>query len=273
MDILCTEGPFVLVVFGRKGVAVLGHTAQNGFVLVIVSCDHLSTAARPSEGTDANALHRHHPQAADDILALVLVFLIDTLTIVNTHLIVQQATTVAVGEQVTLYLQTDVASTRTLFASTVAKAREVVHHQAIAIPSLSDGVGGVFKGESTLELTGTHTELLVFCPFGIEVNQHHGGVARAGIRCSLQLNTPVEVANLAVQNQTGQTQVKLIVLTVGLLSVLGLILQHAVAANLDILHPGRHFYGCLVFLLLHLGFFSTHGACGGYEQRHEPCQE
>ena len=86
MYILRAERPVLVChIFRTERITVLGNTpADRSTVNGIVD----DTAARPSEGTDAHALDRHEPYTADDILAVVLVFLVDTLTIEDTNLVV-----------------------------------------------------------------------------------------------------------------------------------------------------------------------------------------
>ena len=84
-------------------------------------------------------------------------------------------------------------------------------------------------------------------PFGIKVNQLHGGLS--GARCvgALNLGTPVKVGNLAIEDHTEQTQVERV--AVSILLVFTLILKHAIAAELNVFDPLRQFDGLLFFLL------------------------
>ncbi len=66
-------------------------------------------------------------------------------------------------------------------------------------------MGGVLVSESTLELTDTNLELRVFAPFCIEVYQLNCWLARTFGIGALNLGTPVEIANLAVKDETGQS--------------------------------------------------------------------
>ena len=50
------------------------------------------------------------------------VLVVCALTVVNTHLVVQQSMSVGLGKQVTLHLKTDVATIRHVFANSVADA-------------------------------------------------------------------------------------------------------------------------------------------------------
>ena len=175
---------------------------MNCFIFVY----HIATTTCPSKGTDAQTLDGHYPDATDDILAVVLIRLVYTLTVIDTYLIVEQTASVGIGEEVTGKLDTDITSTRTLFTSTVSEGRELVDYVSIATPTLCNGVGWVLKSKGTLELSCTDFELRESSPFCIEVYQLYCWLARScGVR-SLNLGAPVEVANLAVQNETSQTK-------------------------------------------------------------------
>ena len=201
MQILGTERVLIQVVLGRQGIAVLGHAA-----FLTIREQHVTTATRPSEGTDAQTLDRHYPDAADDVLAVVLVRFVHTLTVINAYLIVEQTASVSVGEQVTGNLHTDVTATRGTLTSTVAEARQVVDDVGIGAPALRDGVGGILEGEGTFELSGTHLELRVFAPLCVEVYQLYGRLSRTCGVGALNLGTPVEVTDFSIQDETGQTQ-------------------------------------------------------------------
>ena len=107
MQILSTEHVFASAVLSREGIAVLFHAAG----LTCQRVEHGTTTTCPSEGTNAQTLNRHYPYATNDILAVVLVLLIDTFTIVDAHLIVEHATAFGIGEEVTRELNTDVTTT------------------------------------------------------------------------------------------------------------------------------------------------------------------
>ena len=100
-------------------------------------------------------------------------------------------------------------------------------------------MGGVLIREGALELSGTNLELRILAPFCIEVYQLNGGLTRTCGVGSLNLGTPVEVANLAIKDETGQTQVEGVRL--GIFLVSALILQHAVTAELDVVYPLGYF--------------------------------
>ena len=85
MQILRTEHVFTLRVLSRDSIAVLANAAGG----VGVWIKHVATATRPSESTDAQTLDGHHPDTTDNILAIVRILLVDTLTIVDTYLIVE----------------------------------------------------------------------------------------------------------------------------------------------------------------------------------------
>ena len=185
----------------------------------------------------------------------------------------EQSAAIGIGEEVTGKLDTDVTTTTGLLTSTVTEGRELVDHVRITAPTLCDGVGGVLKGEGTLELSGSDLELRVFTPFSIEVYELYGRLSGTSGVCALNLCTPVEVANLAIEDETGQTQVEGVgVVTFGILT---LILQHAVAAELDVLHPGWNLDGGLLLSgFLNSLYFCVHGlwffcACSANETCHQ----
>ena len=131
-------------------------------------------------------------------------------------------------------------------------------------------MGGVLKCEATLELSGTDLELWISSPFCIEVNELNGGLTRTSGVGTLNLGAPVEVTDLTVEDETGQTQIE----GVGMVAfgVLSDILQHAIAAELDVLHPLGKFDGLLLLLLLSvLYFLLLSRQCAGEtnHQRHQ----
>ena len=84
---------------------------------------------------------------------------------------------------------------------------------------------------------------------------------------TLNLGTPVEVADLTVEDKTRQTQVERIrVVTLGVLS---LILQHAVAAEFDVVDPCGNFRSLLLCFLHFLYFRQRLRAYGDSRQRHQ----
>ena len=99
---------------------------------------------------------------------------------------------------------------------------------------------GILKGKGAFELTHPHTELLVLYPLGIEVNELHSRLTRTFRIRALDLSTPVEFAYLSIKDETGQTQVELVVLAT--FFILCLILQHAVAAKLKVIVPLGGFF-------------------------------
>ena len=200
MQILSAESVAVQIIFCRDSITVLLYAAG----LVGDRIEHLTTRTCPSEGTDAEALDRHHPDTTDDILAVIIVLRIHTFTIVNTNLIVEHTTTIGVGEEITLELDTDITTTRRALTSTVTESREFVDHVSITTPALCDGVRGVLKGERTLELTSADLELWESSPFCIEVNELNGGLTRTSGVGTLNLGAPVEVTDLTVEDETGQ---------------------------------------------------------------------
>ena len=81
-------------------------------------------------------------------------------------------------------------------------------HVGIAAPALCDGVGGVLECEGTLELTCTDLELRILAPFSVEVDELYGGLSGTRGIGALDLGAPVEVADLTVEDETGQTEIK-----------------------------------------------------------------
>ena len=88
-------------------------------------------------------------------------------------------------------------------------------------------------------MTSTNLELWILTPFCIEVYQLNGGLTWSLDVGTLNLGTPVKVANLTIKDETGQTQVEGVRL--GIFLVSALILQHAVTAELDVVYPLGYF--------------------------------
>ena len=104
--------------------------------------------------------------------------------------------------------------------------------------------------EGALELSGADAERLVARPFGIEVEQLNRRFTGSPDVGPLYLGAPIEVANLAVEYQAHKPQVKRAALTVVLLVLVlvgCLILQHAIAAQLDVPDPLRQLSGSRLF--------------------------
>ena len=118
---------------------------------------------------------------------------------------------VADGKEVALQLQADVASGCRFLTRAVAKAAKGVDDVGIGIPPLGNGIGGILECECPLELSDADSGLLVFSPLDIEVYQLHGRFARSFVARSLYLDTPVEVADFAVEHHTHETQIELVV--------------------------------------------------------------
>ena len=116
----------------------------------------------------------------------------------------EHTTTIGVGEEITLELDTDITTTRRALTCTVTESREFVDYVSITTPALCDGVRGVLKGERTLELTCANLELWESSPFCIEVNELNGGLTRTSGVGTLNLGAPVEVTDLTVEDETGQ---------------------------------------------------------------------
>ena len=160
----------------------------------------------------------------------------------------EDSAAIGIGEEVASKLDTNVATTRRALTSTVAKGRKLVDHVGITTPALCDGVGGVLECEATFELPRTDLELWESAPLGIEIYELNGGLSRTSGVSALNLGAPVEVANLTIEDETSQTEVEGV--RVVALRILSLILQHAVATELDVLDPLGEFDS----LLLLLGF-------------------
>ena len=256
VDILGAEGVFIFVVFGGDGVTVLLDTAG----LACLWIEHTATATCPSESTDTEPLDGHHPYTTDDIFAVVHILLVHTLTIVDTNLVVEHTTAVGIGEEVTRNLDTDITTTGGSLTGTVAKGRQFVDYISVTTPALCDGVGGVLVGEGALELSCAYLEFWIFAPLRIKVYKLYCGLSRTCCIGALDLSTPVEVADFAVENETGKTQVEGVrVVSFGVLS---LILQHAITAEFNVLHPGWQLNGGFLLSSLHFLYLSNRlGVC------------
>ena len=117
MDILGAQLQVALLVLGAQGIAVL--TQAYGLAAALASIGTF-----PAKGADAHALDRHDPSAADDVLALIHVLDVDSLTVEHAHLIVYQVAAAAVLEEIALELQTDVTAIAGVHTCAVAEARQ-----------------------------------------------------------------------------------------------------------------------------------------------------
>ena len=208
MYVFCAEGVLILVVFHGEGVAVLADI--QGFLGVGVY--HPAAASRPPEGAYAQPLNGRDPDASDDVFAVVLVPDVDAFAIEDTDLVMQQVASGLILQEVALKLDADVASRGTLLACAVAIAYEGVDDVGVGIPSLGDGVHGVLEGEGALEFAALDTQPFEFPPLGVEVYEHHGGFAGTLGGGGLYLHSPVEVADLAVEHQTCESQIEIVVI-------------------------------------------------------------
>ena len=78
--------------------------------------------AIPSKRTDAQVFCGHYPQSTNQILVTINILVVGALTVVNTHLVVQQSMAVIHWQQVSLHLKTDVATVRPMFSDAVVEA-------------------------------------------------------------------------------------------------------------------------------------------------------
>ena len=69
-------------------------------------------AASPSESTNTNTFNGHYPKTTDKVFLLILIFCINTFAIEYTKLVVYQTSATGIRQNVTLQLNTDVATTR-----------------------------------------------------------------------------------------------------------------------------------------------------------------
>ena len=136
VDVLRTNSPSVFLVFEREGVAVLVQTANAraflnvgsiGGIMLVGLCSLSCVRACPSEGTDTHAAYWHYPYATNHILLIVNVLGVGALTVEHSNLIMQQVAAVGILEEITLKLQTDVATIGSVLAGTVAETRQLAH--------------------------------------------------------------------------------------------------------------------------------------------------
>ena len=167
---------------------------------------------------------------------LVHILGVDTLSVVDTYLIVQQVAFLGIGQEVTLHLHADVTSVAGLDTAAVGEVAELVDGLGITEESLVDRMHRVLKGERTLELTDFHFEETIFLPLGERIYDTRGVAERGRVAVELQLHFPIPVVlDAPFEGDTAQTQVKRV--SLGVLLVAILILCHHIARELHIVDP------------------------------------
>ena len=138
INVFATEGPPLRNILATEGKTTFFHcllslygllfTINIKYRLMRIGVYQRVTAfsgvrTGPPERTYTHAFNRHNPQSTDNIFALVGITHVDTLSVKNAHLIVNQRPVVAIRKEVALYLQADITSVTGRFASSVAKSR------------------------------------------------------------------------------------------------------------------------------------------------------
>ena len=151
----------------------------------------------------------------------------------------EEVAVIGILEEVALKLHTEVTTVGALLACAIREACELADVLRIAHEALCDRVHGVFKSEGALELSGLDAEEFVLLPLSEEIDETDVGlrlVGIVGVTVDLHLHFPVEVVvGAAFKSHSHESEVEAVVL--GIFLVAGLILHHAVAAELDVLKP------------------------------------
>ena len=151
--------PSLCVVAGREGPAVASH---GDIVAPEVSL--------PSGDAEEEAFEGLHLEGADEVLAPVVVGVVDTVPVEDAGGVGEESMLVlADGEEATLESQTDVAPVHVGLSAVVAKAGELGHDLVVAGGADVPGVQGIAEGERSLELSELHGKLLPVRPLDVEV--------------------------------------------------------------------------------------------------------
>ena len=169
MDILTAECPVIDLILAADCITSAGKGDDGllgGVGCIEISVSGISTI--PAEGADSHARNGDEPEASDKVLIVVNILDIDTLTIVNTDLVVKERVVVKL-EEIALELETKVTAVGCMLFDTVIHAGEVACRLAVAVEALLDRVHRVLEGECSLELSELDIEGLVFLPLDISV--------------------------------------------------------------------------------------------------------
>ena len=171
MNVFRTKCPIVGFVLCRYGVSALLQSAcarvVNGVAFGIHGLPGAFSGIRssPAKPAESHTFDWHNPCATDEVFLLVYVFDVDTLAVVDSHLVMEEITIVGVLEQIALQLNTDITAIAGVAAITVVESREFQHVLPIRHKALVDGVHRILKGKSPFELADLDICELVFLPF------------------------------------------------------------------------------------------------------------
>ena len=145
----------------------------------------IGETAVPTESADRKPFHGTDPQTADQILEVVDICVIDTLSVEQPHLIVQEFTTTCHREKVTLHLHTDVTTARSVLPDSVVETLQFRSHLREATESHCDAGNRFFKAERTVVLSEAHLRLREFAPLHIRIEQTRPAI---NARCTTHLH-------------------------------------------------------------------------------------
>ena len=115
------------------------------------------------------------------------------MSVEHADLIVEQVASVGVLEEVTLQLQTDVASVAGVRAVASVEVGELRYSLRVAHESLVDRVHGVLICKWVLELSHLYAEPLEVLPLNEEVDEFRAGAEVGSVSVELHLRFPVPV--------------------------------------------------------------------------------
>ena len=158
----------------------------------------------PTEYTNLQAFDRLQLDRSDDILLLVGVGKVDTLTVIDTELIVDEVVVVSAdGQEITLDLQTKVTSTHVGLSQAVAHSGHLLYEEREITYSNVPGVHRVLECEGPLELSHLHGKSGVLGPLDVEILDVRSAAG------SLELDTVLEIAeNGTVDIESDQSAAK-----------------------------------------------------------------
>ena len=188
-DVFSPRTPFPVIIHIPNAPAFPIHALQIRAVPFIVL---VCVFAVPSEATDGQSLDGGNPHTADDILKIVLVRMVDSLSVEHTDLVVQPGMPVAGREKVALYLGTDIASGTFMTVDTVVNGSQL--QSGLGVVSYADiqGTQRILETDGAFELSHLDAEEIIFLPFYERIHYAWTVVVRWH-SVDLHLQTVVEV--------------------------------------------------------------------------------
>ena len=125
-------------------------TGQVGAVALVAL---VGVLAVPAEAADGQSLDGRNPKAADNILEVVLVRMVDALTVKDAHLIVKPLVAISGREEVALKLGTHVAAGTLVTIGTVIDGSQFEGSLRIVAEAHVERAQGILETDGALELT------------------------------------------------------------------------------------------------------------------------